>query len=389
LYLIGIMSGAVSTALLGSLWKSGIPGLHHWICAHSLIVVSMLMLALSSASPPSLVIAVGSVLFLSAGLLVLQGYRLFFKLPPGRLSELAAYAMALSGLLYFTYVRPEVDARIVLTSAFLGYVRLAISWTVYTHRPRHRPAYSYFFVSAVAALGAVVHFVRALAVALGLEHHTQYFDASPTNIVFIALAIVTMPCLAIGAVMLAYDRMAERMERIATIDELTGALTRREFMAQAELQLERARRGALPFAVAILDIDHFKSINDAHGHATGDLALSYFASIVSQNIRKEDIFGRLGGEEFAVVFPATCRTEAETLVNRLRMRVASSKLTAPCGEISCTFSAGVDECQGRDTLASVMARADAALYSAKAMGRNLVVPAIPTEDQGNGLARKS
>jgi diguanylate cyclase (GGDEF)-like protein len=389
LYVIGIMSGAVSAAVLGSLWNSRIPGLFRWIGAHSLIVVSMFVLALNSTSPPPLTVVVGSTLFVSAGFLVLQGYRLFFRLPAVRFYELAAYAVTVAALIYFSYVMPSINARIVATSTFLGYVRMAVGWTAYTHRPRHRPAYSYFFVTAVAALGGLVHLARSLSVVMGIENHTQFFDSSPMNIAFIAMGIVTLPCLAIGAVMLAYDRMAERMERIATIDELTSALTRREFMAQAELQLERAQRSQSRFAVAILDIDHFKGINDAYGHAAGDLALSYFASIVSQHIRKGDIFGRLGGEEFAILFPTTRRAEADALVNRLRARVATSTLAAPCGEISCTFSAGVDEYQMDDTVANLMARADAALYSAKAMGRNLVVSAIPTEDQAVGLLRKS
>ncbi len=198
---------------------------------------------------------------------------------------MTAYAIVVAGLLYFTCIVPSINARIVVASAFLGYVRMAVSWTACFHRPRHRPAYSYFFVSTVAALGGLVHLSRALAVILGLENHTHFMDPSPLNIAFIATGIVTLPCLAIGAVMLAYDRMAERMEHLAAIDELTGALTRREFMAQAESRLERARRTRSPFAVAILDIDHFKAINDAHGHAAGDLALSYFSSIVSRQIR--------------------------------------------------------------------------------------------------------
>lgn len=388
LYVIGIMAGAVSAAVLGSLLRSRIPGLHRWIAAHLLIVASMLVLALGGADPSPDAIAVASVLFLSAGYLVLHGYRLFFGMTATRLDEMAAYAIAVTGLVYFVYAAPDVNARMVITSLFLGYVRMAVAWTACKHRPRHRPTYSYFFVAAVAAWGGLVHAARALSVMVGQEHHTRFLDGSPMNIAFVATGIVTLPCLAIGAVMLAYDRMAERMERLATIDELTGALTRREFMAQAELQWERARRAPARFAVAILDIDHFKTINDAHGHAAGDLALSYFASIVAQHMRKEDLFGRLGGEEFAILFPDTRREEADAFVNRLRLRVAQSRLAAPCGEIGLTFSAGVDEYHPDDTLATLMARADAALYSAKAMGRNLVVSAITTSDQAAGLLNK-
>jgi len=177
------------------------------------------------------------------------------------------------------------------------------------------------------------------------------------------------------------------MERLAAIDELTGALVRREFMAQAELHLERANRAESRFAVAILDIDNFKAVNDAHGHAAGDRALAHFSSIVSQGIRRGDIFGRLGGEEFAVLFPETTRVDAMTLVNSLRLHLAASTLAVPCGEVTCTFSAGVDEYQASEMLANLMARADAALYSAKAMGRNRVVLAVSTGDEAVGATK--
>ncbi|MFT4510923.1 GGDEF domain-containing protein [Caballeronia sp. 15711] len=187
--------------------------------------------------------------------------------------------------------------------------------------------------------------------------------------------------------MLAYDRMAERMERLAAIDELTGALVRREFMAQAESQLERANRTKIRLTVAILDIDNFKAVNEAHGHAAGDRALAHFSSIVSQGIRRGDIFGRLGGEEFAILFPETPKADALTLVNSLRLHLAASTVPVPQGELSCTFSAGVDEYQADEMLANLMARADAALYSAKAMGRNRVVSAVSFGDETAGATK--
>lgn len=253
-----------------------------------------------------------------------------------------------------------------------------------TRRPPHRPGYSYQFVAVVAGFGGLVHVARGLATGLGLEQHTRFLEPTPLNVAFLALGILTLPCLSIGVVMLAYDRMAERMERLASIDELTGAFVRREFMAQAEAHVERASRTGSHFAVAILDIDNFKAVNDGHGHAAGDRALSHFSSTVARGIRRGDIFGRLGGEEFAVLFPATSRADAVALVNRLRLQVSASTLAVPHGEVVCTFSAGVDEYRTGETLANLMARADAALYSAKAMGRNRVVSAISAGDQTVG-----
>lgn len=380
LYVVGIMSGAVSVAVLGSLPRAGVPGLSRWIAANAMIVAGFLVLALQSEAPGPMAVLTSSVLFAGAALAVLQGIRLFFGLRASHAYEIWAYAALAAGLGYWTYLAPDVNARIVLMSTFIAYVRLVVGWTAYTMRPPHRPVYSYRFVVIIALLGALVHIARALATGLGWEHHTQFLDSTPANIAFLAIGIVTLPCLSIGAIMLAYDRMAESMERLATIDGLTGALVRRAFLAQAELELERAKRTNSRLAVAILDIDDFKAINDGHGHAAGDLALSYFCSIVSLKIRRGDIFGRLGGEEFAVLFPATSRADAAALVDRLRMQVASSRLALPHGEVTCMFSAGVDEYHANETLANLMARVDAALYSAKAMGRNRVVSAVSIGD---------
>jgi diguanylate cyclase (GGDEF)-like protein len=163
--------------------------------------------------------------------------------------------------------------------------------------------------------------------------------------------------------------MAERMERLATIDELTGALVRRAFMERAEAAVKASRVSGTPLALAILDLDNFKAVNDRFGHPAGDRALAHFASAALGSLRSGELFGRLGGEEFAVLFPATRKDEALKLTNDLRLTIAAH----PCGETPYTFSAGVDEFGPDDSLPRVLARADAALYSAKALGRDRVV----------------
>ena len=387
LYVVGIMSGTISVVVFGSLLRSGIPGLFRWISANVLIVAALVTLAFSGSSPTPLVVVAASSLFAGSAFLVLQGCRLFFGLQPSRLYEVVAFVLLATGIVHWSYFSPNAGARIVVMSGFLAYVRLMVAWITYTKRPPHRPGYSYQFVAIIAALGGFVHIARGLAAGLGWEHHTRFLEPTPMTIAFLAVGVVTLPCLSIGALMLAYDRMAERMERLAAIDELTGALVRREFMAQAELQLERANRTKSRFTVAILDIDNFKAVNDAHGHAAGDRALAHFSSIVSQGIRRGDIFGRLGGEEFAILFPETSRADTLTLVNSLRLHLAASTLAVSHGEVTCTFSAGVDEYQAGEMLANLIARADAALYSAKAMGRNRVVSAVSMGDETAGATK--
>lgn len=387
LYVVGIMSSAISVVVFGSLVRPGVPGLWRWIGANLLIVAVFVALAWHGGAPTPATVVAASWLFAGAAFLVLQGCRQFFGLRPTRPHELAAYALLAVGVWYWTCLAPNDNARVVLMSAFLAYVRLSVSWTAYVRRPPHRPAYSYRFVAIVAGLGGLVHLARGLSSSLGWEQHARFLAPTPMTIAFLALGIITLPCLSIGVLMLAYDRMAERMERLAALDELTGALVRREFMAQAQARLAQANRNQARYSVAILDIDHFKTVNDRHGHAAGDRALSHFAALVAQGIRRGDIFGRLGGEEFAIVFPDTSRGDALTLVNSLRLHLAASPLSIPGGEVTCTFSAGVDEHQSDETLATLVARADAALYSAKAMGRNRVVGAVCALDKAAGAVK--
>jgi diguanylate cyclase (GGDEF)-like protein len=375
---IAILSCLMSVAVLGSLFQAQIPGIRHWCVASSLLAVAATLLLLGRSN---IVVMGASALLVVGSLLALQGFRQFFHLRPSRIWEYGALGGILAGLVYWTYVSPHVDARVAVISGFLAYVRFVIGWMVQRYRPAGRPKYGYHFVSVAAVLGAIVHAVRCIVYGLGLAHETTFLEATPINVTFIGMAILTLPCLSIGMVMLAHDRLAERMERLATIDDLTGVLGRRAFIARAEALFDLAKAEKSKLSIAILDIDNFKGINDRYGHAAGDQALARVASTISRETRQNDIVGRIGGEEFALLLPLTGKEDAARLTNRLRAIVAASDSHARAGDVVCTLSAGVDEFGDCDTLASVMARADAALYAAKANGRNCVMVAPSSQDR--------
>jgi diguanylate cyclase (GGDEF)-like protein/PAS domain S-box-containing protein len=168
--------------------------------------------------------------------------------------------------------------------------------------------------------------------------------------------------------------MELELAHLATVDPLTGALNRRHFLELAERQLARVRRGREAAAVIMLDLDHFKAINDRHGHGGGDAALRYTAAACQSELRPEDIFGRLGGEEFAVALSGCDHATARQVAERLLVRLAEAQIDNGTGLIRVTASFGVSDIVPSDrAVADALTRADSALYEAKGAGRNRVV----------------
>lgn len=166
---------------------------------------------------------------------------------------------------------------------------------------------------------------------------------------------------------------AEDLRRAAVTDHLTGIANRRAFFDVAARELERWRRAPRPLSLLLIDADHFKNVNDQHGHATGDAVLLALATTLSGCAREIDVVARLGGEEFVVLLPSTDAAGATTLAERIRAAVAATAVEVNGTLVRCTVSIGVST-MGRDVtgLDALIERADEALYVAKAAGRNRV-----------------
>jgi diguanylate cyclase (GGDEF)-like protein len=165
----------------------------------------------------------------------------------------------------------------------------------------------------------------------------------------------------------------KRIEELAELDELTGSFNRRCIMRMLGDEIARARRLKTPCAIALIDLDWFKRVNDHYGHPTGDEVLRTFAITVFANIRHIDRFGRYGGEEFLLVLPDTPDDEAVRTLDRLRAIVADLDWSAFSPGMQVTISAGVATLKPDETPDAFLARADSALYIAKARGRNRIV----------------
>jgi diguanylate cyclase (GGDEF)-like protein/PAS domain S-box-containing protein len=170
-------------------------------------------------------------------------------------------------------------------------------------------------------------------------------------------------------------RLERDLLQQAHTDDLTGALNRRHFQHLAQQELERVQRQGMHCALIMLDLDHFKRINDTHGHAAGDIALKAFAELCQQSLRATDLLARTGGEEFAALLPDTSPTNAAAIAERIRHAVESSSVTLKDGRtLAFTVSIGITALYPSDqSLDGPMGRADRCLYQAKAQGRNQVV----------------
>ncbi len=195
---------------------------------------------------------------------------------------------------------------------------------------------------------------------------------APQELVQLAAALA-------GQGMSAYQnaRLFSEVQRLATIDGLTGLYTRNHFFIEASKQAAITQRYHRPFAAIMMDIDHFKQINDAHGHPVGDEVIRAVAARIRSAARDTDLLGRYGGEEFALVTPETGE-EAAILAERLRTTVGDLPIPTAAGPLNVTISVGLATADGNELdLAELLGNADTALYEAKRGGRNRVATARP------------
>lgn len=167
----------------------------------------------------------------------------------------------------------------------------------------------------------------------------------------------------------------------ALTDTITGLGNRRLMDQEMARELHRSRRHSSPFSVILCDLDHFKRINDTFGHVNGDRILEKVAQVMQASVRSSDACYRFGGEEMAVLLPNTGQDDACLVAERIRANIEQSPLLSDSNEIYVTTSAGVSSLMTDDTVATLLQRADAALYLAKRQGRNCVV----TDRSGAGL----
>lgn len=196
----------------------------------------------------------------------------------------------------------------------------------------------------------------------------------PVAYITMFFSIIAIMAVNMGMTLLISSRRNIELKQLATVDSLTGALNRRSFFEQAKNVLSAARRQELPLSLVMLDLDHFKSVNDRHGHMVGDQLLEHFSDLCRNNLREEDLFARYGGEEFILLLPGSDQHQTYLVMERIRHLISLKPLSLGHENLDYSVSIGVSRMSFNATeLDQLVDEADKALYRAKHTGRNRTV----------------
>jgi diguanylate cyclase (GGDEF)-like protein len=185
-------------------------------------------------------------------------------------------------------------------------------------------------------------------------------------------SMVALILLGFGSLMLVAEHINGELRRLAEKDGLTDIFNRRAFLTLFNKAASLAQRSQSDLPLLLVDLDHFKHINDTWGHGRGDEALRHFVQVARGCLRNEDLIGRMGGEEFAIYLPNARLADAHQVAERLREAVAISPLLSPQGRVDLTVSIGVTLGAAGESVEAILHRADRAMYLAKHRGRNRV-----------------
>ena len=279
-------------------------------------------------------------------------------------------APVLAEQLYFLYLDPRIVARALCFNAILAVQSFCIVYlllrngTRTTLFPRIGLALMFFYwagLQTVLTYASAHHHVLRLA-------YEQQVDG-----LFLLIPLLPAVLVCLGFLWLAMTQLQNELELQSNTDVLTGLLNRRALQRTAARAIAVARRRSAPLALVLLDLDHFKQINDLHGHESGDAALALTAHCLTTNLRAQDIIARIGGEEFVALLPDTDEPQATLTAERIRSGIEQLRLPHMRNDVILSASFGVTRLQpGDTTLEQLLSRADHALYQAKNSGRNRV-----------------
>lgn len=390
MFTVGLLAGiasALGCLIIVLIWlrDRSTPSYAWWVLAFVLSGLGVALTAQRHALPQLTAIGIPGLLALLGAGAFWCGLRVFDRrpLPPLALLPPAIWALGLP-FVYHLFALRQMHFNIAIGTATL-LVGLDL-WRSSTRELSPR-----FCIALICLFETVVSYSQAIVLALMRDIVGQgplqgWLTFAPFQSAVAMVAIVVL-----GILMIA-ERTQSRLRDLAMNDQLTGVLNRRGFFEASARRFAKPAASSGETAIALFDIDFFKAINDRHGHPAGDTVIAEFARRAIGTVRPGDIFGRIGGEEFALLLPDTSLNDARLVVERVRAAFAGAPILHDRIEITATASAGLSIARSRDAdLDRLMSSADSALYAAKKAGRNRssILRAIGAEHAASAITRRS
>lgn len=354
----------------------GQPVLRQWTISLWLMTLGVTLLALRPYLPLVPAVLAGNAAMAACGLMMLRGVALHLERPLPMWRPLLLAATFMACIFAFLVMWPDLGIRLQVFSVFAVLVNGWIAVLLLRYAPPQQRT-SCRLAAAVFLAETALYAVRLWLPVAPDAGEDIMRTGSPMFATYLAGVMLELArCFAM--VLLLVERMLVDLRHAARTDGLTGLLNRSAVLADGQARLQQLRRQRRSLVLLLIDVDHFKAINDRWGHPAGDEVLRHFAYVLQQCLRGRDhLLGRYGGEEFVLVLAGSSQREAVELAAMIRVRLQQRPAPLAQGPVAVTASVGLAVDAGQGELGLLLAAADAALYRAKAEGRDRLVCAAP------------
>lgn len=348
-------------------------GVKLWAIGRVLTTLALMATALKNRIPFEAAILTGQVLFFLGQYYVWQGSILYKGLARANVKWITFIGLLAFTILAISLITENNSVRLIVSSLVAISFSLLNAWAL-----SQRYDGKYFIACRAISILLLIHagfFAFRLIAAVTLQLQEGLLPVDLIQQFTFIEAIVMSVLIGMGYIVLITERLQHELRTLADSDSLTGALTRRAFYRKARKRLTEQQNNNGSVACMVLDMDHFKALNDQHGHLAGDEVLKRSVQVMSESLRSQDILARFGGEEFIILLPDADSLVANQIAERIRYKMENSSCYCGEQELKATVSIGLVCFTGGSTelnIDKLFEAADKALYQAKSQGRNRV-----------------
>ncbi|WP_312437889.1 GGDEF domain-containing protein [Janthinobacterium sp.] len=344
-------------------------GLREWLIGLLGLILASALFALTGKVPPAILLPVANSVFLWGAGMQMIGTQKFYGEPPAWRLFHATWLLGLVVMLIWLYWRDDFATRVAMYSFLMMALLFRQTVVIVQRGERHLSTWFFATLSLLPTLALLHRGMTALLQAGGAGYDIMH--GGPNHSLYLAILSFMTLLLPIGFMTVATRHLHMVLEQHSNRDPLTSVLNRRGFAEVHAKEKARARRSGTLIAVMSIDLDFFKAINDAHGHAVGDLVLIDVAGVISGVLRGSDAVARFGGEEFVVLLSDTYQARAELVAQRIQHALRQPRTVSSLPRYTLSIGIACQSGHGEE-LDSLLLRSDQALYRAKQLGRDRI-----------------